>query len=290
VKWAVLALIALWVLSAPSVEASGRTVRLATWNLHNYFDEFDNPAVKEPVFTHRQVEHKIDQLAGVVRRIQPDLIAVEEIENMGLLQRLAVRAGGFRYAVLTQGNDMFRGINVGLLSRVPLAGYKSHRKMVLHADGMPGERRFSRDCLEVHVQGPVPMTLLVNHLKSKLSGGRIADSKRRAQAEGVATIIDQLERKTPGLPLAVVGDFNDDLHSWALEPVRTCAWLHDPFGSMTLDKRCSFKFHGHELVIDYILLTDSLRTHLIEGSQTVHRGRDIEKASDHYPVSLDLHP
>ena len=270
--------------------ASERPVRLATWNLHNLFDEHDNPNINEPVYTHAAVEKHLDRLAGVIRRFHPDILGVEEIENMELLQRLAAKVGGFRQCVLTEGNDHYRGINVGLLSRVPLQGFKTHKDMLLHADGTGEVRHFSRDCLEVHVGGALPMVLLVNHLKSKLSGGRVADSKRRAQAEGVAAVVEELEEKTPGLPLAVLGDFNDDLHSWALEPVRTSPWLHDPFGSLTLDKRGSFRFRGHPICIDYILLTDSLRGHLQPKSPTVYRGKDVDKASDHCPISIDLLP
>lgn len=253
-------------------------LRLATWNLHNLFDEVDD-SYADKVPTHALVEKKLDLQAQVLNAMQADVMVVEEVENIGILQRLAQRVPGVTTAVLCEGNDKMRGIDVGFLSRVPVKGYRTHKRMVL-ADG----GHFSRDCLEVHLGSG--LIVLANHFKSKL-GGRETDARRRAQAQGVVAIAAGLEKSLPGAGLAVIGDLNDGPHSWPLEPLRLYG-LADCFGPLTMEQRYTLVYHGQLSIIDHILLNATLRRRYVEGSAKVWRLQQVEKASDHFPISLDL--
>jgi predicted extracellular nuclease len=260
----------------------GPVVRLTTWNLHNLFDEIDDP-YNDKVFSQKQVDQKLDRMAEIINLIQPDILGVQEIENRQLLDRLARRVPGMRQTVLVVGNDKARGIQVGLMSKQPISGYRTHRERVL-----PGGHHFSRDCLEVHIGGALPMTVLVNHFKSKLSRGRgSTDDLRTAQATGVMDIVQELERWRPDLKIAVTGDLNDGPKSPSLRPLRP---LFDPFGPMGIDQRFTSIYKSKLIVIDHILLNQNLTHNLVpHGAQVLHR-KLVEKVSDHYPVSIELSP
>ena len=73
------------------------------------------------------IGHKLTVLADTIRQVNgglgADIIALQEVENIGILERL--RAGyladlGYEPAILVEGADN-RGIDVAFLSRVPLA-------------------------------------------------------------------------------------------------------------------------------------------------------------------------
>lgn len=261
--------------------AVGPRVRLGSWNLHNFFDEVDDP-YKDQVFPHDQVEKKIGQLAGVINNFDPDFLCVQEVENKPLLERLAQRIPGVRYVVLVVGNDDFRGIQVGFLSKQPVLGYRTHRDMVLRNHG-----RFSRDCLEVHVGGTYPMVILANHFKSKLRGNEKSDALRTAQAEGVIDIVKELERWKPELPIAVAGDLNDATESPCLAPL---SYLWDPFARLSKENRFTSRYRSKPIVLDHIRLNRNLAPHCLPHSATVYHKRDAEKASDHFPIYVDLAP
>ena len=260
---------------------AGPRVRLATWNLHNFFDERDDP-YHDKVFTPQQVEKKIAQLSTVINTLDPDMLAVQEVENKPLLERLGRQIPGCRYAIVVVGNDDYRGIQVGFLSKQPVIGYRTHRDMLLRDHG-----RFSRDCLEVHVGGTMPMVVLVNHFKSKLHSSDKTDQQRFNQAQGVTDIIDELEQWRPELPIAVAGDLNDDPRSRCLAPLHK---LVDPFALLSLQERFTSRHKTKPVILDHILLNRNLAAHLVpHGAAAWHR-REAEKASDHFPIYVDVTP
>lgn len=260
----------------------GPVVRLSSWNLHNLFDEVDD-SYCDKVYTPVQVEQKLDRLAEVVASIDPDLLAVQEVENRALLQRLANRLSGYRTLLVVNGNDKVRGIQVGLMSKQPVTGYRTHRDRVL-----PGGHRFSRDCLEVHVGGTLPMVVLINHFKSKLQRGNTpSDDLRLAQAQGVSQIVTELENWRSDLKIAVAGDLNDSMRAAPLKPL---TGLFDPFGPLPLEEAFTSLHKSKLIVLDHILLNRNLTHNLIPHSASVYHKKAVEKVSDHYPVTVELSP
>ena len=275
----------LWLFSWASPQADGRKpTRLASWNLHNLFDEHDDPNSDE-VFTARQVEQKLERLAAALGRLDSDLVAVQEVENQPLLERLA-RRSGYRYAILVEGNDLQRGIDVGFLSRARVSGYRTHKHDRLpYVEGNDLQARFSRDCLEVHLPLGPGLIVLVNHFKAKLGNQRASASKRRAQALRVQQIAQELQSRYQGQALAIAGDLNDSTGSWALEPLRE---YHDPFLALPLQRAYTLKHRGERVVLDHIYVNPVLQSRLLRGGARVWQEKTFELCSDHYPISLDL--
>jgi endonuclease/exonuclease/phosphatase family metal-dependent hydrolase len=159
--------------------------------------------------------------AQVIRDVAADIFAVIEVDNRTAVLRFndqglpLVGATGYSHVMVIDGNDD-RGIDVGLLTRLPIGTIRSHVD-----DMKDGGRIFSRDCpeYEIAVSPTATLLLLVNHLKSKGYGPPAqSNARRRLQAERVRQIYDA--RRAAGMTLiAVVGDFNDIPTSDALAPL-----------------------------------------------------------------------
>lgn len=227
-------------------------LRVAAWNVHNLLH-----GPKE--------QQKVAEVARGVTALEADVVALEEVEDLALLEQVAALAD-YPIALLVEGRDP-RGIDVALLSRRPLKGYRTHRE----------EKVFSRDCLEVHLDGPFPAVLLCNHFKSRLRQGHRADLRRREQAERVLELARELEDQ----PVAVLGDLNDEPDSWALEPL--FGGLQD--GLAGVADRTTFTHRGRPQALDHILLNRQLAPHLV--SARVLRGAEFV-TSDHFPVVVEF--
>ncbi|MGI5844582.1 MAG: endonuclease/exonuclease/phosphatase family protein [Candidatus Xenobium sp.] len=259
-----------------------RLVRLATWNLHDLFDARDDPYDDE-VPTPERLEADLEARARVLRELDADLLAVQEVETGELLQELARRTG-YQQVVLREGNDVQRGIDVGILSRLPLQGSRTHLDDRLpRTRGAPRDSRFSRDCLEVHVAVPGGLVLLINHFKSQAFGGRRSEALRLAQAGRVREIALELDR----FPLAILGDLNADPDSPSLAPLRSPPFL-DPLEALPPAGRVTWRKGSRESALDYILVNQALARRVVPGSVRILDGVAVQAASDHRPVMLDL--
>ena len=156
--WFLLATLALSACNEQETQAT-HSVTIMTFNVENLFDAVDDPdkddrdylpiALKQ-TDEHRAacaglrfeswrnrcltmdwsesiVERKLEVIAKAILQVDngrgPDLIAFQEIENIGILERLRtefLRGAGYLPGILIEGNDS-RGIDLAFLSRLPLA-------------------------------------------------------------------------------------------------------------------------------------------------------------------------
>jgi len=153
-------------------------VRVASWNVHDLFDEVADPGTLEPAVPPAAVEARLDAVAAVLRRLDADVVLLQEVERLPLLLRLAARAG-YPEARLLEGNDP-RGIDVALLARWPVSGYQGHAGD-LDDDG---RRLWPRDAVVASLWlGPLRLVLVGTHLSSRLSdpGGARRSAGRRVR-------------------------------------------------------------------------------------------------------------
>ena len=87
------------------------------------------------------LDHKLTVVAKAILQVGegrgPDILALQEVENLGVLERLRTEhltAAGFRPGILIEGGDN-RGIDVAFLSRLPLDG--PARLHMIAFDGAP---------------------------------------------------------------------------------------------------------------------------------------------------------
>jgi endonuclease/exonuclease/phosphatase family metal-dependent hydrolase len=151
--------------TTPISKKLAKNISIATYNVENLFDTLQDPGREDYTFLplsfkKGNAEHKAacekmtsafykdecltedwneEKLALKMKRIAntvlsingegPDILLLQEVENLRVLNILNddyLSAAGYKTVVLLEGDDV-RGIDVGLLSRLPLAG-----KPILH--------------------------------------------------------------------------------------------------------------------------------------------------------------
>jgi endonuclease/exonuclease/phosphatase family metal-dependent hydrolase len=146
--------------SQSDVEITPATITIMTMNFDNLFDNKDDAGKNDFTFlpigakqndAHRAtcgeikverwrnqclewdwnddiLDRKLTAIAGAILAANsghgPDIIAIQEVENLAILERLRtdhLGDAGYLPAILIEGHDL-RGIDVAFLSRLPLAG------------------------------------------------------------------------------------------------------------------------------------------------------------------------
>jgi endonuclease/exonuclease/phosphatase family metal-dependent hydrolase len=277
---ALLAVLLLACVPRPPAADSPATVRVATWNVENFFDAKDDPRKDDEVVSEAQVARKVEQLATVLRELDADVVLLQEVENIDVLRRLAAAVGPLGYGVwLREGGDP-RGIDVGLLARLRLFRYESH----LHDRDSRGNPLWSRDLVEAHIEtGGRRLVVLGSHLKSK----RISrsDDRRREQAERMRAVADGVVARSPNALVVVAGDLNDDPESWALEPLLEDGEWVDLGSRLPDDSAWTWSSGGRgrsRSRLDYLIVPEEHGSRV--RSVSVWSSPAVMQASDHRPV------
>ncbi|MCL2411144.1 MAG: endonuclease/exonuclease/phosphatase family protein, partial [Treponema sp.] len=221
-----------------SVSETGREdtsyLTIMTWNVHNLFDGEDN-GYEYPEFlqssgwSREKYLGRLSTLSDAISRISPlpDIIALQEVENLTVLEDLALAVGGGHAWVHFAGNPG-AAIGLGILSRRPLLEAKAHT-ITIDGDTSP------RPVLEIRVQPKAgveeAIVIFICHWKSKLGGDIATEAARRASTRVILRRIRELQENEPNLGIIVAGDLNlnhDDFYRHGASIV--CALLpDDPF-------------------------------------------------------------
>lgn len=263
-------------------------VKVATWNLENFFDGWDDPyrtdEQTEPSFVS---EPRRQRIADALLVLNADVVCLQEVENRFALEEFvaAYLPGSGYQVVLEEGNDA-RGIDVALLSRLPVESVTSYRhRAFADAGGKP--QRFQRDLLRVRIGGALNADVFVVHLKSQ-QGGAGSDAVREAEAREAVSILRAELARDPQWRALVAGDFNEVAGQPAVE-----VFLQDrAAGGAGLADACAgtdkTSYHQEPYVsrIDYLLLTPALAAELKEATVVdALPGADLRCCSDHFPVA-----
>ena len=209
--------------------------QVASMNLQRFFDTANDQATDDPVLTATAYANRLAKASLIVRDYlhTPDIIGVQEAENVIVLQDLAAKIDtdaaaasqplpGYQ-AHLIEGNDI-GGIDVGLLttSNVIVHSVEQWRPDETYINPRNGSPELLNDrpslILDATIQGPVTrlpahVFVVVNHLRSlngiddAVDGVRVR-AKRKAQGESVAQLLIELQTLHPGVPVISVGDYN----------------------------------------------------------------------------------
>ncbi|NEQ23321.1 MAG: hypothetical protein F6K28_30045 [Microcoleus sp. SIO2G3] len=208
--------------------------KVMTWNVENLFRPGGDSGPK----TDEAFAKKLSSLAEVILKLDPDVLALQEVGGEAPLADLAdALEGRYSHSKLSEHPDR-RGIRVGFLSK--LAIELSDEVVTFPATGLPAvpgidekgslveATRMSRGALRIVVK-PTPdlsVHLIVGHLKSKLlsfPGRRFDtnDENERARIAGIALLqrtaesvalrvkANEILQQQPKDGLIVLGDLND---------------------------------------------------------------------------------
>lgn len=208
---------------------------VATANLERFFDKVDDAGISDVAMSvtgyGRRLSKVALQICDVMRA--PDIIGVEEVENIGVLNDIAAAAnatascGGTQYhAYLFEGNDP-GGIDDGLLvnaNRVVVNDVHQEGKDATFTDPTDGSTDLLNDrpptvlhaTITAAGSAPQDITVIANHLRSLNdidadgpggAGPRVR-MKRLKQAEFLGKLIEDLQFANGADPVVAVGDFN----------------------------------------------------------------------------------
>jgi predicted extracellular nuclease len=284
---------------------------VGSFNMERFFDTTDDPTVQDVVLTATAFNNRLNKASLAIRNVMrtPDVIGIEEMENLTTLQMVATKINNDAVAAmqpnpnyqayLVEGNDI-GGIDVGFLvkaARVTVIDVTQFGKDTTYIDPNNGQPALLNDrpslVLRAMITEPsspqhgatptFPITVIVNHLRS-LSGvddpadGNRVRTKRRAQAEYLANLIQSLQMADPSERIVSVGDYNafqfndgygDSIGTIkgtptpASEVVLASGDLVNPnlidlLDTVPHDQQYSFSFDGNAQVLDHELVNSSL--------------------------------
>ena len=283
---------------------------IATYNCMRLFDTNDDFGVNDDVLTGPQYNTLIKKQARYIACSlgSPRIIAVQEVENIGVLKDLAAAVRGIDpsagySAVLVPGNDP-GGMNIGFLT----AGGIHVDSVYQYGMDMDfiwnGHRQvlFDRPPLVLicthRLDRSKPMAVVGVHLRSRM-GLQSPDSsrvhaKRTAQARALIRHIAHIENGLHPGAIIVAGDFNtfpsseqNRQKTWRPGPVYP---LYNPASRLDPSERYSYIYNGEKTCFDHILVSSNLK-HRISGIMfgrgncgapgTMRFSRPRFRASDH---------
>jgi endonuclease/exonuclease/phosphatase family metal-dependent hydrolase len=202
-----------WTANGSSPQGS---LRVVTWNVQALFDgdqvgnEYSE-YLNDAGWTGEKFSARVSALSRAINRIadgstgMPDLVALEEIENLQCLEALAqgeLAKYGYNWTYFAKNKGMSLGI--GVISRIPFTEARVHG-MVWDQDAAP------RPVLELWLRPEdTPLVLFICHWKSKLGGEDHTETLRRASAKIILRRIREIRAAYPDIPAVIMGDLNEN--------------------------------------------------------------------------------
>lgn len=278
-------------------------LRCATYNVRNLFLETCHGG-RSP----RKRPAELRALVRTVNNLAADVLVLQEVGPLQALMALNGRlADPYPCAGRLDGNSD-RGIGVAVLSRFPLS-LTSHAKELLRAvdgavlqdfasaaDAQAGilvPQKLQRDLLQCELTvADQPLAVFSIHLKSPINPAwrrLTAESLRHAECLRVAQLLEAYQRARPDVPVLLLGDFNDLWESGAMAPLRAVGMRNLLAEQRRQDDDPPVTYWPRRgAAIDLVLASPLASLLVVPGSVQVHVSRHAQRASDHYPVSVDL--
>jgi endonuclease/exonuclease/phosphatase family metal-dependent hydrolase len=262
-------------------------LKVMNWNTHNFFnDKDDSAAPQETIVTTAEYQSHLKAVGKVVAAINPDIAVMQEVENTAVLDDLVkTQLGGAYPSIgLIPANDP-RGINIGVIAKIPIVKLVSHKDDVFTQNGTIGPTyTYARDCVEIHVEhNGRKLVFLGVHFRAKVQDD---PAKRLAEAQHTRKIADALAAADPARGIAVLGDFNDTPGSPPYLAVlgADAGQYTDAPGLLPQNDAWSTSYNGTLELIDH-QMSDPFFAKMLDASTVgIRHGADVNAASDHDPV------
>ncbi|CAN0447247.1 unnamed protein product, partial [Phaeothamnion confervicola] len=228
----------------------------------------------------RAQDERLQAVADSIKELDGDVVSLQEVPSKSALENF-VRSQGlaeqYPHRRFFQTNDESGANHLAVLSKHPILESKSNKDRPLRVDGSNRPGHITRDITEVKVKlGGWPVRIYNTHLKANSQLKRWDPSQARDQefsqnirlAEGRALkdIIKANYKKSPSEHFVVTMDANatpDDKIISHLTGGHAPA--HDVIGNAP-----GFESHpSSNRRLDYILLSDGLASHYVQGSAQV---------------------
>ena len=276
-----------------------------TWNVENLF----RPASGTTRADRQRFRRKLALLAGVIDRLGPDVVALQEIGGEEPLHDLQQALKGTYPHRASSAFPDRRGIRVAFLSkhevdeRADIVDFPPGPALDIHELDATGDsipvNRMSRGALRIRItKNGLTVDLIAVHLKSKLltfprpGGGSFTprNEEERVQVAGIALMrrmaeavtlrirVNELLEGSDRTPLLLLGDFND------VPEAQTSLILNGPPGS----EICTPGFNSPDRGDDVRLFNLAPRIPQARRFSRVERGR--QELLDQIFASVEFFP
>jgi endonuclease/exonuclease/phosphatase family metal-dependent hydrolase len=199
-------------------EDPGERITIMSYNVQEFFDDVDNGTEFDEYdpgtgkWNTHLFKKRVDNILRVIRSSVPggpDIIALQEVENMNTLGTLfhsGLRDMGYTCIVMApeQGSAM----NTGIISRIPVRYVRAYSLNMY--EGRPLRKIIEG---EFHYKGEV-LYLFNNHWKSKRGSALETEESRKEAASILIARINELTARDPYADIVVCGDFNENVNEF----------------------------------------------------------------------------
>lgn len=259
----------------------GGELKIANFNVENLFDgqnngsEYPDFIIGKSNWNNEKYIKKLEKISFIIRDINADIVALEEVENKNVLENLAKKSGYEFYEFSKNKNSPF---GVGIISKIKIQKSSFLRlKQIKSRDILKADFEFEGE----------KFSIFVNHFPA--AKNPLRDRKIAARA---------LETELKGVKNAIaIGDFNTDYGSKSLlnDIIRKQNFV-DLWKFMPTNKRIS---HISGRAIDHVLLSsdffDKKELEYKNSSFGVYKPGitstvfgNKNRYSDHYPIFFTI--
>jgi len=286
----------------PAVPDRGPGLRLVQLNLQNYFTDRSGRGAQ----TERAFQRQRERLQGLVQALDPDLLALHEVENnpatvdnlISLLNASTPSADDYRAAVDDRGDAVIRSVLLYRPDRLSrrTGDRQSHpahpRQPIAARFRTPDGREFRVATAHFKSRGGCPQ-----HGDVDRGEGCWAD-RREAQSRAM---IDWLEgRPVPDTPLLVLSDFNAYPAERAIAEWTSAGYQDLLARHIAPMNRYTYNYRGRAGYLDHALANRAMLARIAavsvwpinadEPAYLAREGTGVWRLSDHDPIIIDLHP
>lgn len=217
-----------FVLTAQTVRRDSFYV--ASWNLENLYDTVNDTLKNDEEFlpgsakrwNDERFDRKLDNLVKVINYMNngcgPDILALEEVENINVVKRLIYKMRDRDYIVVHRNSPDKRGIDVALIYDRNIFSIESVAS--LHVELPNGNP--TRDILHavlIFKKNKEKIHLYTNHWPSRIGGEEKSNINRVTAAKVLKSSLDTLARTSPKSNIIILGDFNDEPNNESVQSV-----------------------------------------------------------------------
>lgn len=212
------------------------------YNTENFYDTVDDPEIMDSDYTpdgklnwtNKRFNRKVRSISKVLRNVVqpnlPDIIALAEIENLFVLERIVrnENLSKIPYQIVHYDSPDERGSDVALI-------YNPATFTVLHSEPilvqLNGLEDRTRDILYVKgkTKNEKELHILVTHFPSRNTGIEKSEPRRLFAASVLRKRIDVIFRENPKANIVILGDFNDEPDNRSVQSVIKAREPREPY-------------------------------------------------------------
>ena len=270
-------------------------LRVATLNVHRYFDTVCasgacGPGDFEGVLAQPAFDAVTASLAKGIATIDPDVIALEEVETQACLDALVARlaADGHEFPIARLGETGSPGsVDVAVLARGALGSVKTHRAEtpLKRADGTA--TTFARELLEVRMTfGERQVVMFAAHFRSQVDDD---PGRRLAEAAATRIILGATAAELPDALVVLGGDLNDRPGSAPISALEEGGTLLRVASDLPAAAQGTFLYNGTRDALDHVFVVAGQAARYVPMSAAVFRDSERGFAgSDHAALAADF--